>query len=110
MKVSGVKSMKTMYYTNFEFYYDEDTMDIPQEVMESEKLSPAAKNIYIYFIYLITEGIEDILGTLSQLEEAKYDLESGLAELLACGLVRKELNTNQAGEQELHYIVTKEMN
>ena len=39
--------MKTRYYTNFEFYYDEDTMDLPQSVLESEQLSPAAKNIYI---------------------------------------------------------------
>lgn len=100
--------MKTRYYTNFEFYYDEDTMDLPQSVLESEQLSPAAKNIYIFFVYLITEQVEDILGTLQNLEEAKHDLEPGLAELLACGLIIKEVQKNEAGEGELHYIVTKE--
>ena len=30
------------------FYYDENTMDIPQHILESEQLSDAAKNIYIY--------------------------------------------------------------
>lgn len=102
--------MKTVYQTNFEFYYDEDTMNIPQNIMESENLSPAAKNIYIYFIYLITESVEDILGTLSQLEEAKHDLEPGLNELMACGLIKKQIFKNEVGDQELHYIVTKEMN
>ncbi len=102
--------MKTVYQTNFEFYYDEDTMNIPQNIMESENLSPAAKNIYIYFIYLITESVEDILGTLSQLEEAKHDLEAGLSELMACGLIKKENIINDQGEEELHYIVTKDMN
>ena len=51
--------MKTYYYTNFEFYYDENTMDIPQHILESKDLSDAAKNIYIYFIYLITEEVSD---------------------------------------------------
>lgn len=102
--------MKTVYQTNFEFYYDEDTMNIPQNIMESENLSPAAKNIYIYFIYLITESVEDILGTLSQLEEAQHDLEAGLSELMACGLIKKENIINDQGEEELHYIVTKDMN
>ena len=102
--------MKTRYYTNFEFYYDEDTMDLPQSVLESEQLSPAAKNIYIFFVYLITEQVEDILGTLQNLDEAKHDLEVGLSELLACGLIRKEVIKNQANEEELHYIVTKEFN
>lgn len=100
--------MKTRYYTNFEFYYDEDTMDLPQSVLESEKLSPAAKNIYIFFVYLITEQVEDILGTLQNLEEAKHDLAKGLEELLACGLIVKEVQKNEIGEDELHYIVTKE--
>lgn len=101
--------MKTRYYTNFEFYYDENTMDIPQHILESDQLSNAAKNIYIYFIYLITEEVEDILGALSQIEEAKHDLEPGLEELLACGLIKNEIKTNEAGEEEVHYIVTKEM-
>ena len=39
--------MRKRYYTNFEFYYDENTMDIPQHILESEQLSDAAKNIYI---------------------------------------------------------------
>ncbi|BEH90759.1 MAG: hypothetical protein HFE54_02480 [Turicibacter sp.] len=101
--------MKTYYTTNFDFYYDENMMDIPQAVLESEQLSPAAKNIYIYFIYLITEKVEDILGVLSQLEEARNDLEAGLSELLACGLIKKEVRCNESGEEELHYIVTKEL-
>lgn len=54
-------------------------------------------------------SIEDILGTLSQLEEAKHDLEAGLSELMACGLIKKESIQNDKGEMELHYIVTKEM-
>lgn len=102
--------MKKRYYTNFEFYYDENTMDIPQPILESEQLSDAAKNIYIYFIYLITENVEDVLDALSRIDEAKKDLEPGLEELLACGLIKTEIKTNEAGEEEVHYIVTKEMN
>lgn len=101
--------MKTYYYTNFDFYYDENTMDIPQTILESPQLSPAAKNIYIYFIYLITEKVEDILSVLSELEEARHDLEAGLSELLACGLIKKEMKCQPDGEEELHYIVTKEL-
>ena len=48
MKRSEAKNMKTRYYTNFEFYYDENTMDLPQSVLESEKLSPAAKNLIFF--------------------------------------------------------------
>lgn len=101
--------MKTRYYTNFEFYYDENTMDIPQHILESQDLSDAAKNIYIYFIYLITEQVEDILGALNHIDETKKDLEVGLQELLNCGLIKTEVIKNDAGEEELHYIVTKEM-
>ena len=39
--------MRKRYYTNFEFYYDENTMDIPQHILESEQLSDAAKNIFV---------------------------------------------------------------
>ena len=85
-------------------------MDIPQHILESEQLSDAAKNIYIYFIYLITENVEDVLDALSRIDEAKKDLEPGLEELLACGLIKTEIKTNEAGEEEVHYIVTKEMN
>lgn len=102
--------MKVRYYTNFEFYYDENTMDLPQAVLESDKLSPAAKNIYIFFVYLITEEVEDIIGTLQNLDEAKHDLEAGLSELVAYGLIRKEVMKSEANEEELHYIVTKEFN
>ena len=102
--------MKTYYYTNFEFYYDENTMDIPQHILESKDLSDAAKNIYIYFIYLITEEVSDILGALTQIEEAKKDLEVGVKELIDCGLIKTEIIKNEMNEEELHYIVTKEMN
>ena len=102
--------MRKRYYTNFEFYYDENTMDIPQHILESEQLSDAAKNIYIYFIYLITENVEDVLDALSLIDEAKKDLELGLEELLAFGLIKNEIKTNEAGEEEVYYIVTKEMN
>ena len=102
--------MKTRYYTNFEFYYDENTMDIPQHILDSQDLSDAAKNIYIYFIYLITEEVEDILSALDHINEAKKDLEVGLQELLNRGLIKTEVIKNDAGEAELHYIVTKEMN
>ena len=102
--------MRKRYYTNFEIYYYENTMDIPQQILESEQISDAAKNIYIYFIYLITENVEDVLDALSRIDEAKKDLEPGLEELLACGLIKNEIKTNEAGEEEVHYIVTKEMN
>ena len=102
--------MKKRYYTDFEFYYDENTMDIPQNILESKELSDAAKNIYIYFIYLITENVDDVLDAMSGIDEAKKDLEVGLEELLACGLIKNEIKVNEAGEEELHYIVTKEMN
>ena len=88
--------MKTYYYTNFEFYYDENTMDIPQHILESKDL--------------ITEEVSDILGALTQIEEAKKDLEVGLKELIDCGLIKTEIIKNEMNEEELHYIVTKEMN
>ena len=47
--------MKTYYTTNFDFYYDENMMDIPQAVLESEQLSPAAKK-YLYLLYLFNHG------------------------------------------------------
>ena len=49
-----------------------------KHILESEQLSDAAKNIYIYFIYLITENVEDVLDALSRIDEAKKDLEPGL--------------------------------
>ena len=42
--------MRTRYYTNFEFYYDENAMDIPQNI-HSQHLSDAAKK-YLYLLYL----------------------------------------------------------
>ena len=53
--------------------------------------------------------MEDILSVLSELEEARHDLEAGLSELLACGLIKKEVKCQPDGEEELHYIVTKEL-
>ena len=55
-------------------------------------------------------NVEDVLDALSRIDEAKKDLEPGLEELLACGLIKNEIKTNEAGEEEVHYIVTKEMN
>ena len=90
------------FKTNFEFYYDEDTMDLPQNVLESH-LSDAAKNIYIFIVYFITENVSDVIGLLKATEESKHDFEAGFAQLLENGLLLKE----EDGENT-HYIVTKE--
>ncbi|HAX71961.1 MAG TPA: hypothetical protein DCY20_00400 [Firmicutes bacterium] len=96
--------MKTTFKTNFEFYYDENMMDIPQTVLENEALSPAAKNIYIYIVYFITEEIEDIMRALKESDECRHDFETGFSELIAAGFIEHVIS-----DEEEQYIVKKEV-
>ncbi len=91
------------FKTNFEFYYDEDTMNLPEIVLESETLSHEAKNVYVYIVYLITENVEHILSAMRQIPDVASHVECGMQELLACGLLRRD-----EAEDVESYIVTKE--
>ncbi len=93
------------FKTNFEFYYDEETMNLPENVFESETLSPEAKNVYVYIVYLITENVEHILTAMREIPDVASHVERGMQELLDCGLLQRDETTD-----EECYIVTKEFN
>ena len=87
----------------FDFYYDENTMHIPEAVLESTTLSQAAKNVYVYILYLTSESVENIYETMHQLEAVSSDLEEGLKELIHVGLLKQD----QTKQSSLHYRVFK---
>ena len=92
-----------LFRTDFEFYYDEDTMDLPEAVLDSAMLSAEAKNVYVYIIYLITEGVDHIVSAMRTIPEVSDHVNQGMQELLACGLLRRDETASQEA-----YIVTKE--
>ena len=89
----------------FDFYYDENTMHIPEVVLESTTLSQAAKNVYVYILYLTSESVENIYETMQQLEAVSSDLVAGLEELIHVGLLKQ----GQTKQLPSHYLVFKTM-